>query len=63
MIISKHMKRNVVSIPATASVREAAAVFVKKHITASLWLKRGLPVMLVACTISSILYTILYNWF
>ena len=32
-------------------------------ITASLWLKRGLPVMLVACTIASILYTILYNWF
>ena len=32
-------------------------------ITASLWLKRGLPVMVVACTIASILYTILYNWF
>jgi len=32
MIISKHMKRNVVSIHATASVREAAAIFVKKHI-------------------------------
>ena len=32
-------------------------------ITAGLWLKRGLPVMLVACTIASILYTILYNWF
>jgi len=32
-------------------------------ITASLWLKRGLPVMLVACAIASILYTILYNWF
>jgi Na+/H+ antiporter NhaD/arsenite permease-like protein len=32
-------------------------------ITASLWLRRGLPVMLVACTIASILYTILYNWF
>jgi Na+/H+ antiporter NhaD/arsenite permease-like protein len=31
-------------------------------ITASLWLKRGLPVMLVACAIASILYTILYNW-
>ena len=32
MIISQYMKRNVVSIPATASVREAAAIFVKKHI-------------------------------
>jgi len=32
-------------------------------ITASLWLKRGLPVMFVACAIASILYTILYNWF
>jgi Na+/H+ antiporter NhaD/arsenite permease-like protein len=32
-------------------------------ITASLWLRRGLPVMLVTCTIASILYTILYNWF
>jgi CBS domain-containing protein len=32
MIISNHMKRNVISIHATASVREAAAVFVKYHI-------------------------------
>jgi len=32
-------------------------------ITAALWLKRGLPVMIVACAIASILYTILYNWF
>jgi len=32
-------------------------------ITAGLWLRRGLPVMLLACTIASILYTILYNWF
>ncbi|MEO8354400.1 MAG: CBS domain-containing protein [Chloroflexota bacterium] len=32
MIISQYMKRNVVSIPATTSVREAAAIFVKKHI-------------------------------
>lgn len=35
----------------------------RKPITAAFWLKRGLPVMLVACTISSILYTLLYNWF
>lgn len=32
MNISKYMKRNVVSIPATATIREAAAIFVKKHI-------------------------------
>lgn len=32
MIISKYMKRNVVSIPMTSSVREAAALIVKKHI-------------------------------
>jgi len=32
-------------------------------ITAGLWLKRGLPVMLLACAIASILYTILYKWF
>lgn len=32
MIISKHMKRNVVSIPATATIREAAALIVKNHI-------------------------------
>jgi Na+/H+ antiporter NhaD/arsenite permease-like protein len=32
-------------------------------ITAALWLRRGLPVMLVACVIASILYTIFYNWF
>ena len=32
-------------------------------ITATFWLKRGLPVMIVACAIASILYTLLYNWF
>jgi len=32
-------------------------------ITAALWMKRGLPVMIVACTIASILYTLLYSWF
>jgi CBS domain-containing protein len=32
MNISKYMKRNVVSIPVTATIREAAAVFVKRHI-------------------------------
>lgn len=32
-------------------------------ITARLWLKRGLPVMILACAIATILYIILYNWF
>lgn len=32
MNISDCMKRNVVSIPGTASIREAAAIIVKKHI-------------------------------
>ena len=32
-------------------------------ITSKLWMKRGLPVMLVACAIASILYTIIYRWF
>jgi CBS domain-containing protein len=32
MVISDCMKRNVISIHRTATVREAAAVFVKKHI-------------------------------
>ena len=32
MEISKYMKRNVVSIPETSTIREAAAVFVKHHI-------------------------------
>ncbi|MGB8980996.1 MAG: CBS domain-containing protein, partial [Anaerolineales bacterium] len=32
MEIRKHMKRNVVSIPETATIREAAALLVKHHI-------------------------------
>lgn len=32
MIISDHMKRNVVSIHETETIREAAAIFVRKHI-------------------------------
>ena len=32
MNISTCMKRNVVSIPDTATIREAAAVFVEKHV-------------------------------
>lgn len=32
-------------------------------ITSRLWTRRGLPAMLVACAIASILYTIAYRWF
>ena len=32
MSIGKYMKRNVVSIPETSTIREAAAVFVKEHV-------------------------------
>jgi Na+/H+ antiporter NhaD/arsenite permease-like protein len=32
-------------------------------ITSRLWTKRGLPVMLTACAIASILYTIMYEYF
>ena len=31
-------------------------------ITSALWIKRGLPVMLVTCAIASILYAIAYRW-
>jgi CBS domain-containing protein len=32
MEISKHMKHNVISIPETSTIREAAAVFVRHHV-------------------------------
>jgi Na+/H+ antiporter NhaD/arsenite permease-like protein len=32
-------------------------------ITSRLWIRRGLPVMLMTCAIASILYSILYRWF
>ena len=31
-------------------------------ITSAIWAKRGLPVMLVTCTIASILYALVYHW-
>jgi Na+/H+ antiporter NhaD/arsenite permease-like protein len=31
-------------------------------ITSTLWLRRGLPVMLVTCAIASILYALIYKW-
>jgi Na+/H+ antiporter NhaD/arsenite permease-like protein len=35
----------------------------RSPITSKLWLRRGLPVMLLTCVIASILYTIFYRWF
>lgn len=32
MDVKTHMKKNVVSIPATATIREAAKIFVKRHV-------------------------------
>ena len=31
-------------------------------ITSAMWNKRGLPVMILACTIASVLYVILFPW-
>ena len=31
-------------------------------ITARLWVRRGLPVMLITCLIASILFTVFYPW-
>ncbi|MBI3162355.1 MAG: arsenic transporter, partial [Chloroflexi bacterium] len=31
-------------------------------ITSSLWLKRGMPVMVVTCVIASLLYSLVYRW-
>lgn len=35
----------------------------RNPITAALWLKRGLPAMLLACLVASILYLIFFPWF
>jgi len=35
----------------------------RSPITSQLWIRRGLPVMLLTCVIASILYAILYRWF
>jgi Na+/H+ antiporter NhaD/arsenite permease-like protein len=51
-------------IGSTANIIVATLSEKTRHpITSGLWTKRGLPVMLVACTIASILYTIVYDWF
>lgn len=34
----------------------------REPITSKLWIKRGLPVMLVTCSIASILYAFVYKW-
>ena len=35
----------------------------RSPITSTLWLRRGLPVMLLTCLIASILYAVFYRWF
>jgi Na+/H+ antiporter NhaD/arsenite permease-like protein len=50
-------------IGSTANIIVATLSEKTRHpITSKLWTKRGLPVMLVACAIASILYTIIYRW-
>ena len=51
-------------IGSTANIIVATLSEKTRHpITSSLWTKRGLPVMVAACAIASILYTIIYRWF
>jgi Na+/H+ antiporter NhaD/arsenite permease-like protein len=51
-------------IGSTANIIVANLSEKTRHpITARLWMKRGLPVMVVACAIASILYTIMYKSF
>ncbi|MBI3168187.1 MAG: citrate transporter [Chloroflexi bacterium] len=51
-------------IGATANIIVASlSEKTREPITSALWIKRGLPVMLVTCTIASILYAIIYPWF
>ncbi|HNO31979.1 MAG TPA: SLC13 family permease, partial [Anaerolineales bacterium] len=50
-------------IGATANIIVASlSEKTREPITASLWIKRGLPVMFITCAIASILYAILYRW-
>lgn len=50
-------------IGATANIIVASlSEKTREPITSALWVKRGLPVMLVTCAIASILYAIIYPW-
>ncbi len=55
---------NATIIGSTANI-VVASLSEKTHIpiTSALWNKRGLPVMLLTCSIVSILYAILFGWF
>jgi len=51
-------------IGSTANIVVASVSERTRHpITARLWLRRGLPVMLLTCTIASILFAAFYAWF
>ncbi|MCB0101751.1 MAG: ArsB/NhaD family transporter [Anaerolineales bacterium] len=51
-------------IGATANIIVASlSEKTREPITAALWIKRGLPVMVLTCAIASILYAIMYPWF
>lgn len=51
-------------IGATANIIVASlSERTREPITSSMWVKRGLPVMLVTCAIASVLYAIIYPWF
>jgi Na+/H+ antiporter NhaD/arsenite permease-like protein len=50
-------------IGSTANIIVASLSERTRHpITARLWLRRGLPVMLTTCTIASILFAVFYRW-
>lgn len=50
-------------IGATANIIVASlSEKTREPITSAVWVKRGLPVMLVTCAIASILYAIIYPW-
>jgi Na+/H+ antiporter NhaD/arsenite permease-like protein len=55
---------NATIIGSTANI-VVAGLSEKTHtpITSALWNKRGLPVMLVTCSIASILYAVFFGWF
>lgn len=51
-------------IGSTANIIVASLSERTRHpITARLWLRRGLPIMLVTCLIASVLYSVFYRWF
>ena len=50
-------------IGATANIIVASlSEKTREPITSAVWVKRGLPVMLLTCAIASILYALVYRW-